>query len=369
MQPFAFTRRALLAATLTFAVTSTALADQKSEAAAADLLKRRLKNENPEDVALLGAVKGKDIVVVAGSMDHIEQVLAASGIRYTLIQPNQVAEAQLTSSQIVMVNCPGTMPMSGVKRLERFVRAGGLLYTTDWSLANVVEKGFPGTIAHNGQGTGNEVVPVAIAKEDDNLMSRMLLSKGMHPQWWLEGGSFPIRVLDEKKVTVLASSKEMKDRYGAAPVVVRIRWEDGEIIHVVSHFYRQMKTQGVAVSAKEASGSFEGLTAADKKAFAESEGGTVNAGDVASSYAFQRMTTNLVTGKQRRNVELDKMYDQTVAAPAPMMSAPTPAAAPVGESRPGTRMKVLERKDDKVRVRDEAGNEGWVSKDALIQRQ
>src|SRR5688572_9930255 len=105
------------------AAPAAALADARSEAAAADLLHKRLQNENPADMALLRAVHGKDIVVVAGSMDHIEQVLAAARIQYTLIQPDQVAAYQLRSNMIVMVNCPGQMPQAGVDRIARFVRA------------------------------------------------------------------------------------------------------------------------------------------------------------------------------------------------------------------------------------------------------
>ncbi len=106
---------------------TTAFADEKSEKAAAELLHKKLEKENPADKALLDAVKGKDVVVVAGSMDRIEQVLAAARIKHTVIAPGQVADYPLTSSMIVMVNCPGVMPEASIRSLERFVRAGGLL--------------------------------------------------------------------------------------------------------------------------------------------------------------------------------------------------------------------------------------------------
>ncbi len=224
----------------------------------------------------------------------------------------------------------------------------------------MVERGFPGTIAYNGRSTGDEVVQVQVAKTDDNLMSRMLLTKGLHPQWWLEGGSFPIRVLDETKVEVLASSKQMASRYRAAPVVVRVRWEDGEIIHVVSHFYRQMKTQGVKVAAKAVANQMEGLTAKDKAELQQSASGEANAGDVASSYAFQRMTTNLVTGKQKQNQVLDKLYNLTVDAEAQPRAAPTADAPAVARIPAGRRMRVLEERGELSKVRDESGNEGWM---------
>jgi hypothetical protein len=356
------------ASALVLATPSVALADARSESAAADLLHRRLKNEKPEDLELLRGVQGKDVVVVAGTMDHIEDVLRAARIKHTVIRPGQVAQYQLRSNMIVMVNCPGVMPEAGVRRLERFVRAGGLLYTTDWALANVVERGFPGTIRHNGKSTGDEVVPVQIGKHDDNLMSRMLLRRNAQPQWWLEGGSYPIKVADQTRVEVLASSATMGKRYSAAPVVVRVRWEDGEIIHVVSHFYRQMGTKGPAVAAKAAAQSFDGLTEKDKKEFAKQAGAEASVGDVESSYAFQSMTTNIVTGKQRRNVELDKMYDTTVKAPEPLRAAPAAAAPATATSAAGGRMRVLEERGDQARVRDEMGNEGWVGKAKLHKR-
>jgi hypothetical protein len=247
-------RTLLLAVSLLSVNTAVARADQRSEAAASDLLHRRMQHEAPADAQLLNLVHGKDIVVVAGSMDHIESVLQAAKIPHTIIQPSQVAQYPFKSTMVVMVDCPGTMPDAGVARLERFVRAGGLLYTTDWALKNVVEKAFPRTIAYNGRSTGSEVVPVKLDdktndKTNDNIMSGVLLRKGSHPQWWLEGGSYPIDIIDKQRVHVLAHSDEMGSKYKASPVVVRFKHEDGEVIHVVSHFYRQMATRGPAVAA------------------------------------------------------------------------------------------------------------------------
>lgn len=352
--------RALIAAACVL-VPFAAVADEASEKAAADLLHRRLANEKPGDAALLKAVQGKDIVVVAGEMDHIESVLRATGVPFTLIQPAQVSEFPLKASMAVMVNCPGTMPDAGVQRIARFVRAGGLLYTTDWALQSVIEKAFPGTIASNGEMTASEVVPVSIDKASDNLMSSMLLRKSSQPQWWLEGGSFPIKVLDPKKVEVLASSAQMGKSYGAAPVVVRFKWEDGEVVHVVSHFYRQLDASGPQVAAAQVVNSFDGLSDSDKQAFKKSEGSGTSIGNVESSYAFQRMTSNLLTGKQKRNEELDKAYGFTTTAP---LALPAAAPRPAREAK----LRVLEKKDGRALVRDDLGNEGWVDSASLTAR-
>ena len=38
------------------------------------------------------------------------------------------------------------------------------------------------------------------------------------PQWWLEGSSYPIEILDTEGVEVLITSRELQERYGEAPV-------------------------------------------------------------------------------------------------------------------------------------------------------
>lgn len=330
-----------------------------AEAAAAELLEARLRAQRPEDLTILRSVEGKNVVVVAGSMDHIEQVLGAARIPHVLVQPTEVADLDLNADQIVMVNCPGVMPQAGVERLERFVRAGGLLYTTDWALKNVVERGFPRTIVHNGRSTGDHVTKVQVHGHHHDLMTNLLLRKGTEPQWWLEGGSYPIKILDPKRVEVLASSKQMKTEYGSAPVVVRFKHDDGEVIHVVSHFYRQVETAGPAVAAKDGADAFEGVSAADKAKFKAGAGGAVKLGDVESSYAFQQMTTNLVVGKQRRNADLDREYGVTPTAPVAIGGR---------GAKPGDRLKVLETKGDQVRVRDDRGNEALVPAASITAR-
>lgn len=336
-----------------------AFAGEASEKAASKVLRGRMKTENPEDLAILEAVKGKAIVVVKGSMDHIESVLKAANIRHTLVSPSQVSKLDLNADQILMVNCPGNMPKAGLKRIERFVRAGGMLYTTDWALLNVVQKAFPGTIKHSGGSTGDHVTPVQVMHKHDNLMSNILLRKDAEPQWWLEGGSYPIKILNKKKVQVLARSRQMGRKYKASPVVVRFRWDDGEVIHVVSHFYRQISTKGPAVAAKDAVDNFEGLTPSQKAEFKKSADANVNAGDVESSYAFQRMTSNLVVDKQKKNRSIDKKYTMTPKKPVTIGGR---------TAKKGDRIKILKKRKGKVVVRDDRGNEAELPADMFEAR-
>lgn len=352
--------RRLALALLVLAPTS-AFADKASEEAAADLMRKRMETERPEDLQILNAVAGKSIVVVRGSMDHIEQVLEAARIRHTLISPEEVAAYDFNADMIVMVNCPGRIPTKGVERIGRFVRAGGLLYTTDWALLNLVQKAFPRTIVHNGKSTGDHVTPVQVVEKDDNLMTKMLLKKDAEPQWWLEGGSYPIKIVDKTRVRVLASSREMGNKYDGAPVVVRFRWDDGEVIHVVSHFYRQVQTNGPAVPVKNAIDNVSGLTKEQQQELKSAPAASLNFEDVSSSYAFQQMTSNMVVEKQKDNAELDKKYDVTPTAAKPLS---------VGgrEVKKGDRLKVLRRSGGKAVVRDDRGNEAEVDSAALEAR-
>jgi hypothetical protein len=352
-------RTLTLAAITAVSLPSAAFAGEAAERAASQILRDRMKTQRPEDLRLMETVKGKDIVVVKGTMDHIEDVLRSAGIRHTLIRPRDVAGHDLTADMIVMVNCPGNIPRAGVERIARFVRAGGLLYTTDWALLNLIQKAFPGTVAHNGGSTDDELTPVRVHAEHEDLMSNLLLASGRKPQWYLEGGSYPIKILDSQRVQVLASSPTMGKRYGGAPVVVRFRWDDGEVIHVVSHFYRQLDAKGPQVAAAKKIDEVKGMTPSQKAAFKASGGAALNFSDVESSYAFQQMTTNLVVGKKKGNATLDKQYGFTPKA-----------ELDVGGRKvaPGARIKVLSRKDGKARVRDDRGYEAEVPEDALEAR-
>ena len=75
------------------------------------------------------------------------------------------------------------------------------------------------------------------------------------------------------------------------------------------------------------------------------------------------MTTNIVTTKQKRNRELEGIYK--FGTKAPMRAAPAAGAAPVAQPAADTRLKLLEKKDGKAKVRDDLGNEGWVDESAL----
>jgi hypothetical protein len=168
--------------------------------------------------------------------------------------------------------------------VRAFVAAGGSLFTTDWALRNVIEPAFPGTIAFNHQATRDDVVRIEV-RERDNPFLRGVLDDGGDPQWWLEGSSYPIRVLDPERVRVLIASRELGERYGEPAVAVIFRHGEGEVFHMISHYYLQRTElrsarhaqpaaafaaeQGVALSSAEVR-QMAGLTLSDVESAASS---------------------------------------------------------------------------------------------------
>jgi hypothetical protein len=205
-----------------------------------ELVRERMERENPEDVAILDSITESDIICVQGTYDHIHLVLSAIGVPFAHVTPSQLMKMDLKPEQTVYVNCPSNFPAEVARKLSGFVEAGGMLITTDWALKHVLEVGFPGTVKYNGRASGDEVVSVEIVDHEDEILKGFIdQEKDAAPVWWLEGSSYPIQILDKKKVKVLVRSDELKRRYGDDPVIVSFEWGKGMVYHMISHFYLQ----------------------------------------------------------------------------------------------------------------------------------
>src|SRR4051812_39147327 len=97
-------------------------------------------------LASLSHVESAEVVIVAGSADHMEHVMQRAGVKYALITPDELPTAPLHWQQILMVNCTGQMSAAARERVRRFVNAGGMLYTTDHAVHYLLESIFPGKI-------------------------------------------------------------------------------------------------------------------------------------------------------------------------------------------------------------------------------
>lgn len=205
---------------------------------AQELLKDRLEMVDKDAYQQIKEVKGDDVIVVDGRYDFIGNVLASAGIPFRQVAPAEVERIMFRVDQTVFINCPGEIGSAGLLKVSEFVSGGGFLFTTDWALRNVLEPAFPGYVRYNNRSTGDEVVRIELVASDDSFL-KLLLSDQDDPQWWLESSSYPIEIMDEKRVKVMVSSKEIGRKYGASPVFVAFDYGNGTVYHMISHFYLQ----------------------------------------------------------------------------------------------------------------------------------
>jgi hypothetical protein len=201
-------------------------------------IREKIKKDIPQDEKYLKKVSDSDVIVVRGGYDRAEDVLRAMEIPHVTIDPQDVDRAELNPNQVVFINCPGRLSANGISKINSFVEEGGFLITTDWALRHVIEPAFPGILRYNQQPTRDDVVRVEILDCGHELLEG-LISEDEDPQWWLEGSSFPIEILDKDKVEVLITSEEMEAKYGEAPIAVTFNYGAGSVFHIVSHYYLQ----------------------------------------------------------------------------------------------------------------------------------
>lgn len=269
-------------------------------AAAATITRARMQEEAPLAAEALASVQAADVVVVPGCYDHVENVLAALEMPHTSVSPGQLGQVELDPRQLLVINCPGTGLERAIPRIREFVNAGGSLFTTDWALTHVVEAAFPGYIAYNQRPTRDDVVRIEI-KDRENPFVQGVMSPDADPQWWLEGSSYPIKVL-RPEVNVLITSKDMEEKYGEAAIAVTFNVGRGELFHLVSHYYLQ-RTELRNARHKQDAGSYAkelGFDATkDAMVYAAMSG--LNLGEVESATSSARLFSNVVARKAMRN--------------------------------------------------------------------
>ena len=216
---------------------------------AQEMIKDKLKDVDEDMAAEFEELGQSEVIVSKGVHDYIEQVFNGIGLKHNLINPQQFEKIDLDPDKIIFINCPGSVTSKGLRNLVTFVEKGGFLFTTDWALRHVIEPGFPGYIKYNNRPTSDEVVRVDILAEEDPFL-QSLIGPNDDPQWWLEGSSYPIEILNHKEVDILIKSKEIEKKYGESAVFVTFDYGKGKIYHMISHFYLQRAETRTARHAK-----------------------------------------------------------------------------------------------------------------------
>ncbi|HLF69789.1 MAG TPA: hypothetical protein VI541_02400 [Actinomycetota bacterium] len=271
----------------------------KAYRSGAKMARGRMETEAPLDAEALRRVVASDIVVVSGTYDHVESVLSALEMPFQLISADQLPSVVLRPEQLLVINCPGNLPPRAVGQVREFVTRGGSLFTTDWALRHVIEPAFPGFIEYNERPTADDVVRIEIRSKDNQFL-RGVIDGSDDPQWWLEGSSYPIRVVDTENVEVLLVSKELADKYGESPVAVTFRFGKGEVFHMISHYYLQrteLRSERHNQSAMDYASEKGFIVASEDRADFES----LPLGEVESAQSSARLFANIIADKKRKS--------------------------------------------------------------------
>lgn len=299
--------------------------------------RQNIAREAPGTHEILEQVRGSDIVVVRGQYDHVEWVLEALDLPHLAVEPYHLADLELRPEQLLVINCPGQVGAAAVGRAGRFVEAGGSLFTTDWALRHVLEPAFPGVVAFNQRPTADAVVRVEAAAHENPFL-RGVMDGADDPIWWLEGSSYPIRVIDPARVTVLISSRELQDRWGEAPVALTFRAGAGEVFHMISHYYlqrtetrtRRHRMPAAAYAAEKGVG-WDAVTAA--------QAADLTLGEVQAASSSARLFANVVSEKKRRSMEDQARRageERRAAAPSDRPGSVTGGSDGGGRQDPGS---------------------------------
>jgi hypothetical protein len=254
--------------------------------------------ETPLDAEALSRIEAADVLVVRGIYDRVEMVLDALETPHTLVEARALVNVKLRPEQLVVVNCPGQLPRPAVELLREFVVGGGSLFTTDWALRHVLEPAFPGVVAFNERPTRDDVVRIEV-REHDNPFLEGVMDGADDPVWWLEVSSYPIQVLERERVDTLIASPELEAKYGEAPVAILFRHGEGEVFHMISHYYLQRtELRSRRHQQPAAAYAFEKSVALDAARSAEMA--DLKVGDVESAATSSRFLANVLAAKKRR---------------------------------------------------------------------
>ncbi len=131
---------------------------------------------------------------------------------------------------------------------------------------------------------------------------------------------------------------------------------------MTSHFYlQQAKLKSRAEKAKgSAFAKSAGLNREEVKALNKKGLDGVKAGELNSAYSMQQVTANVVVSKQKANKKLLKKYKHRAKKALPLGSKSAKGGRSTGKVGKDYRLRELERRGKRVKVRDLFGREGWV---------
>jgi hypothetical protein len=253
-----------------------------------------------EDLRTLEQISDNEIIIVPGQYDRIEDVFDIIKIPYGLVDIHRFSDLKLRPTQTLIINCPGDgLSPVNLEKIKKFVEEGGFLWSTDWVLHNILEKIFPKYVKYNQKPTGDDVVKVEVVDKSSPYLKGLFEDENSDPQWWLESSSYPIEILKPKEVEVLIRSREMKEKYGEGPIVIKFQYGKGTVFHMTSHYYLQ-RTDLRTDRHKQSATAYAKELNLEKNEFDEDELNDLTLGEVESAYTSAQFIVNAMVERKKQ---------------------------------------------------------------------
>ncbi|CAF1083095.1 unnamed protein product [Rotaria sp. Silwood1] len=258
-----------------------------------------LERLSQQDQTTIKNMREDAVIVVPGTYDHIDQVLTKLNLKFTTVQQYELMNYPLKTYQTVYINCASNFPREAAYRLREFVEKGLHIITTDWALRNVLQVAFSDFVKHNGQSTRDEVVGIEVVDPNHAFVNGFVLAAThAEPQWWLETGSHPIEIVDKKRVKVLIRSQALYDKYQSDAVIVTFDCGQGNVTHMISHFYLQRSDTPNARHKMSAQQYAQDIKASDNiTKLISKDGQNLNYAQIQSSATSAQFIYNLVSNR------------------------------------------------------------------------
>ena len=188
----------------------------------------------------------ESVKVVSGDYDKCANVMTALGLKHGTLTAEDVAKSLPTQDvRVLFYDCTGRAPpKQTVENIQRWVKEGGFLFTSDWGVDNVIDKAFPGYLKVMKTESGRQVMTPDTTITFTVAPGKHVLLAGLPPEaetsrWWLEESSILFTIGRPEDVEVLAVSSELETRYGSKFVAVTFPFGKGRVVHALGHMFQR----------------------------------------------------------------------------------------------------------------------------------
>lgn len=276
--------------------------------------------------SILEVFRDLDVVVLDSRGDHIQKVLdmvkaddrnqptsggarsgaeaaGAKAIAYRMTAAARHRQDGLHPHAVYVSNCTGEVEPEDLERIAWFVRTGGYLFGSCWSLHETIEKVYPGVVRKFP--TSSEVVDTVEAEPcaPGSAYLEGVFEGGVSPRYNLEGAHL-IEVLDRERCEVLVDSPQCATRWGIGNLAVWFRAGHGLILDSVNHFDNQGLTNASWIKEVDERQAYAvdhmGLSYAELRATLGEKwwGGNTKAAERIYDRTALRLVTNIVRSKR-----------------------------------------------------------------------